>query len=139
MVAPGFATCEEAQHFIDHFAENEARCRENRERIKRELAIRKEAGLLIDPETAELCSEYTMIADPYGLDPELQDEAKCIGIMWFAQLPGGVWVAFDDLPQATVDALRTRPARDNDGGLGFRNPPANAAVFHCKQRAAERS
>ena len=34
------------------------------------LAIRKEAGLGIDPETAKVCWSYGQVADPYDVFPE---------------------------------------------------------------------
>ena len=35
------------------------------------LAIRKEAGLKIDPATAEVCWIYAQTFDPYGLDLDI--------------------------------------------------------------------
>src|SRR5262249_38707787 len=70
------------------------------------LAIRKEAGLKIDPETAEVFWEYGQPMDPYGIDPDLQEEYDGIGRVYFARSPGSdVWVSFNDLPEATSDAL----------------------------------
>ena len=88
---------------------------EKRERALRErdefLAKRKEAGLLIDPETAEVSWTYAHIVDPYGIEPDLHEEEKCLGRVYFARAPGSdVWVSFYDLPQATKDALDARPA-----------------------------
>ncbi len=37
--------------------------------VEQWLAIRKEAGLRIDPETAEVMWSYEYVADPYGVDP----------------------------------------------------------------------
>jgi hypothetical protein len=73
---------------------------------ERWLAIRKEAALHIDPETAEVCCERTDLADPFGLHPDRP--AECIGKVWFARSPDGVWVLFDDLPRATREALWAR-------------------------------
>jgi hypothetical protein len=70
------------------------------------LAIRKEAGLKINPETAEVDWNYAYILDPYGIDPDLPEECRCIGRAYFARAPGSdVWVSFYDLPEATRDAL----------------------------------
>jgi hypothetical protein len=70
------------------------------------LAIRTEAGLKIDPETAEVEWEYAQTLDPYGLDPDLPEECQCVGREYFARSPGSdVWVHFGDLPEATRDAL----------------------------------
>jgi hypothetical protein len=68
------------------------------------FAIRKEAGLKIDPETAEVCWTYGNTFDPYGVYPDLEDEQ--IGREYFALIPGSdVWVLLRDLPKATSDAL----------------------------------
>jgi hypothetical protein len=80
------------------------------------LAIRTEAGLKIDPETAEVEWEYAQTLDPYGLDPDLPEECQCVGREYFARSPGSdVWVHFGDLPEATRDALwkkhRSKPFR----------------------------
>jgi hypothetical protein len=69
-------------------------------------AIRKEAGLKIDPETAEVLWTYAQTLDPYGVDPELPEELQQFGREYFARSPGSdVWVWFGDLPEATRDAL----------------------------------
>jgi len=68
------------------------------------LAVRKEAGLKIDPETAEVDWIYALTLDPYGVYPDLP--ADCVGREYFARAPGSdVWVSFDDLPDATREAL----------------------------------
>ena len=70
------------------------------------LAIRKEAGLKIDPETAEVTWRYAETLDPYGIGPDLPKELRQIGRSYFARDPGSdVWVSFYDLPDATRDAL----------------------------------
>src|SRR5262245_5335602 len=70
------------------------------------LAVRKEAALLIDPETAEVDWNYAYTFDPYGIDPDLPEECRCVGRAYFARSPGNdVWVHFGDLPEATRDAL----------------------------------
>jgi hypothetical protein len=72
------------------------------------LAIRKEAGLKIDPETAEVFWEHGQVPDPYGLY-DLTDEEYCVGRNYFARAPGSdVWVSFDDLPDAVCDRLWAR-------------------------------
>lgn len=69
-------------------------------------AVRREAGLKIDPETAEFAWIYAQTADPYGIEPELPEEYWQVGREYFARSPGSdVWVSFDDLPDATRDAL----------------------------------
>jgi hypothetical protein len=72
------------------------------------LAIRKEAGLKIDPATAEVDWEYGRLADPYGIRPDLPEgeEYQQIGRVYLARSPGSdIWVWFGDLPEATDDAL----------------------------------
>ena len=71
------------------------------------LAIRKEAGITIDPQTAEVTWKYGYTTDPYGVYADLSDEEKQIGRVYFARAPGSnLWVHYDDLPDATLDALR---------------------------------
>jgi hypothetical protein len=73
------------------------------------LAVRKEAALQIDPETALVWRDYGQILDPYGVDPDLPEECQCIGRVYFARSPGSdVWVCFYDLPKAVRDRLRER-------------------------------
>jgi hypothetical protein len=70
------------------------------------LAIRKEAALHIDPETAEVTWIYAQTVDPYGVHPKPPDEYWQVGREYFARSPGSdVWVWFGDLPKATQDAL----------------------------------
>jgi hypothetical protein len=70
------------------------------------LAIRKEAGLKIDPKTAEVHWEYGCTFDPYGVYRDLPEECQQVGRMYFARSPDSdIWVCFYDLPDATRDAL----------------------------------
>jgi hypothetical protein len=70
------------------------------------LAIRKEAGLRIDPATAKVTWCWAQVMDPYGIYPH---EAYCIGREYFARSPhSDVLVNFGDLPKGTVTALRKR-------------------------------
>jgi len=74
--------------------------------VEQWLAIRKEAGLKIDPETAEVEWTYAQTLDPYGVDPDLPEECQQVERVYFARSPGSdVWVCFYDLPEATRDAL----------------------------------
>jgi hypothetical protein len=69
------------------------------------LAIRKEAAVKIDPETAEVFWGYGSVRDPYGLY-ELTDEEGNIGRNYFARSPESeVWVEFGDLPEKIRVAL----------------------------------
>jgi len=91
------------------------------------LAIRKEAGLKIDPKTAEVFCCYALTLDPYGVHPELPEEYRQVERTYFARSPGSdIWVEFGDLPQATVDALcerhsgkTTAPNADDDDDVPF--------------------
>ena len=80
------------------------------------LAIRKEAGLKIDPETAEVTWRYAHTCDPYGVYPDLPEEYQQVGREYFARSPG-----------SEVDALITRrllaPAE-------WQNRSALAAALH---------
>ena len=61
------------------------------------LAVRKEEGVKLDPETAEVFGEHGQVCDPYGVR-ELPPEYDCIGRNYFARSPGSnVWVSFHDL------------------------------------------
>jgi hypothetical protein len=78
------------------------------------LAIRKEAGLRIDPATAKVACWYAQLVDPYGIYPDDPD-ANCVVRQEFARAPeSDVWVNFVDLPKATVAALRERRNVDED-------------------------
>jgi hypothetical protein len=71
------------------------------------LAIRKEAGLTIDPRAAEVMWTYANTIDPYDVHTDLSDEEKQIGRVYFARAPGNyVWVHYGHLPDATFGALR---------------------------------
>jgi hypothetical protein len=94
-------------------------------------AIRKEAGLKIDPETAEVCWRtaevcwrYAQTLDPYGVYPDLPVECQQVGREYFARSPGSdIWVDFGDLPKTTRDALweklGRKPACNTDDDLPF--------------------
>jgi hypothetical protein len=89
-------------------------------------AIRKAAGLKIDPETAKVIWYWGMVLDPYGLYPDMPHEYRChIGRLYFARAPDSdIWVSFDDLPQATEDAIwkrqkKGRSVAEEDEGWPF--------------------
>jgi hypothetical protein len=74
--------------------------------VEQWLAIRKEAGLKIDPETAEVDWNYAQTLDPYGVHGDLPEDCRQIGREYFARSPGSdIWVSFIDLPDATREAL----------------------------------
>ena len=75
------------------------------------LAIRKKAGLKIDPETAEVLWWYAQTSDPYGVCSTIPDEFDQVGREYFARSPeSDVWVSFDDLPKEVVGRIRQRIA-----------------------------
>lgn len=79
--------------------------------IEQWLATRREAGLKIDPETAEVNWEYGRVLDPYGVvdDLELPGELGQVGRIFFARAPGSdVWVDFSDLPDGVREKLWTK-------------------------------
>jgi hypothetical protein len=85
------------------------------------LAIRKEAGLKIDPETAEVFWSYEVLGDPYGLYPDRENLG--VGRHSFACSPGSdIWVWFGDLPEATEKALWDKHKRKLAFPAGL--PPA---------------
>ena len=85
------------------------------------LAIRKEAGLKIDPKTAEVVWGYALTRDPDGKHQVVRE--------YFAGSPGsGAWVNFHDLPEATRDALWKKHRRK----LAF--PAGLEALFTAEER-----
>jgi hypothetical protein len=95
------------------------------------IALRREAGLKIDPETAEVCWRtaevcwrYAQTLDPYGVYPDLRPECQQVGREYFARSPGSdIWVEFGDLPKATRDVLweklGRKPALNTDDDVPF--------------------
>jgi hypothetical protein len=76
---------------------------------KQWLAIRKEAALKIDPETAEVLSVFARTLDPYGLGFDLAKEYDQVGRESFARAPNSdIWVWFGDLPDAIREALYSK-------------------------------
>jgi hypothetical protein len=74
--------------------------------VEQWLAIRKEAALQVDPETAEVMCRYVDVLDPYGLYPDDDCNSGCIGNVYFVRPSGSdVWVVDADLPKATWSAL----------------------------------
>jgi hypothetical protein len=66
--------------------------------------IRRQAGLTIDPETAEVEWRYGHTLDPYGLEKDLPAELQQVGREYFARSAGNdIWVSFGDLPKQTRD------------------------------------
>jgi hypothetical protein len=77
--------------------------------VERWLATKKEAGLKIDPVTAEVDWEYGQVMDPYGVYSDLPEECQQVGRQYFARSPGSdIWVHFRDLSDETRHALREK-------------------------------
>jgi hypothetical protein len=74
---------------------------------KIELEHRRQVGLTIDPATAETTFWWADMNDPYHILDEKYHEGQS-GREYFARNPGGVWVDFNDLPEATRKALWQR-------------------------------
>src|SRR4051812_22295910 len=70
-------------------------------------AFRKAAGRQIDPANCEVMWWYADMMDVYG---DAATSADCsIGREYFARAPGGPCIVhFEDLPEATRDALESR-------------------------------
>jgi hypothetical protein len=74
--------------------------------VEKWLAVRKEAGLKINSETAELTWVYALTLDPYGVYSDLPEECQQVGREYFARSPqSDIWVSFKDLPEQTHNAL----------------------------------
>ena len=75
------------------------------------LAIRKESGLKIDPETAEVDWGYGQTLDPYSVldEWELPEEFHQVGREYFARsAQSDIWVHFSDLPDTVREELWAR-------------------------------
>ena len=55
--------------------------------VEQWLQIRKQEGLKIDPESAEVTWSYAQVLDPYGVYRLLPEE-ECVGRVYFARSPG---------------------------------------------------
>jgi hypothetical protein len=77
--------------------------------VEQWLVSREEAGLTINPETAEVCWIYAQTLDPYGVYSDLPEDRQQVGREYFARSPGrDIWVSFRDLPDETHNALWER-------------------------------
>ena len=71
------------------------------------LKHKQQVGLTIDPATAETTFWHADQGDPYGVRSHRFYEDQ-VGRERFARAPGGEWVSFNDLPDATSKALAKR-------------------------------
>ncbi len=73
------------------------------------LAIVKEAGQKLDPETAVAARWYVRALDPYGFCADYPDGWNVGEKAWFARSPeSDIWVLFGDCPKATCERLCQR-------------------------------
>ncbi len=70
------------------------------------LAERREAGKRIDPETAEIFSQYVDLSNEYYVLP--LDENRCVGRQWYAYTPEDGTVSFSDIPEEKCKRLHER-------------------------------
>jgi hypothetical protein len=95
----GYCDCEIGLNVRD---EDEVRA------LQQWFALREQAALSIDPETAEVNWTYGIMGDPYSLG-HLPEHARNTGRQYWARAPGcDIWVAFDDLPEKTYNALKRK-------------------------------
>lgn len=103
----------------------EATFHDDKVTVEQWLADRKEAGLKIDPATAEVDWRYALTLDPYGVHPDLPEELQQVGREYFACSPGSdIWVDFGDLPDATREALWEKHQGKLAFPAGFREAAA---------------
>ena len=94
-----------------------------------------EAGRLLDPQAAEVICLYADTANPYGLCVDHSKPVGAIGRMYFARAVGNKrWIAFDDLPKATVDRLWHRI---NAGDFDTANEDSNGLALAFGQVRVE--
>lgn len=85
------------------------------------IAERRAEGLRIDPATCERACWAVPIIDPYGL-LDLPEEEQCFSPEPFVRNPGGDWVWYGDVPEATFAAILARAEKveaDAPDGLPF--------------------
>ena len=76
----------------------------------------KQAGLKINPATAEIYWEWGCGLDAYGINPDLAEEARCIGREYFARAPerdyGWGFVSRSPLSNSVGASRKARSATD---------------------------
>lgn len=77
------------------------------------LEIRKEEGMRIDPETADVLWFNVLTDDPYEIGVPREYDDIDLSRKAFARNPGSdIWVLFRDLPQGTLRRLKERLERE---------------------------
>ena len=90
-----------------------------------EFERRRRIGVIIDPATAETASWWVDDGDPYGmLDSEFHEDGA--SRQYFVRNPGGEWVIYTDLPEATRNLLFFKAVR-NEGTSAADHDPTNNA------------
>jgi hypothetical protein len=96
-------------------------------------ALMRIVGQQIDPATCEVDWTYAQTLDPYGVHPDLPEEAQQVGREHFARNPGSdIWVSFHDLPEVTLNALRHKEQPSftvKDGRLHWNVPAELLELF----------
>ena len=75
-----------------------------------EIERRRHIGMTIDFTTAETTLGWADLNDPYNMLDEKHHDGQS-GRKYFARNPDGTWVVFEDLPEATRNALWKRDGR----------------------------
>jgi len=114
-VVEAFKAKKEANKVVEAFQAMQAvyNCETDPDEYKAELARRRQIGLTIDPATAETTVRLVDVGDPY----DILDRSNHVGrwaCEYFARHSGGDWILFQDLPDATDDALWKRDYADTD-------------------------
>jgi hypothetical protein len=121
------SVCRQQERYRRNGGQEEGGTTVDEENVKEWLAIRKDAGPRIDPDVAEVAWQIAYTADPYGVWPDLPEEARTFGREWYARCPGSdVWVLFDDLPHSTQEALTEPRGRQGKNGGGKGQAKKNA-------------
>jgi hypothetical protein len=84
-------------------------------KVQHFYALMELAGQQIDPATCEVDWTWAETNDAYGVHPHLllPSELGAPNRQYFACNPGSdIWVSFDELPDATLKALRHRMQSD---------------------------
>ena len=91
---------------------------------------RKMAGRNINPEAAELTGSWGYIVDPYGDVPNLSDEDRCIGRLYFAGRQIMTCGSFSTICLTTLEMHYGRRWRNSPGQL----QSGEEGRFECKRR-----
>ena len=83
-------------------------------------AIRREAGLRNDPETAATMWYWAELFDPYRDGLDIPEDCQQIGRTYLARSPDSdIWVCYRDLPAETRDRLRALDRQERASPAGI--------------------